>query len=268
MQNDIYYGRCQQGAILGNSVDIKLKECDASEVRADVLVENATREKECHVVRLWGQVKDCNGEPVSNALIKLIKVTNGCNGKSYQGIAHTISDCEGFYQFDLCYCSGHESYKVLVGKAYTGPEEVIHNMKGNCDLCKCEKPSQMDYPTFEKSCQSYEKLCPPCEACEKPCHTYENPCKPCQPCEKPCHTYEKPYKPYEPCEKPCKPCQPCEKPYEPYEKPCQPCVTSNQSVQQMSNQNAYTKSYEKMKTQYPGNIKSNTRMNIPLDYED
>lgn len=170
-------GRFHQGAILGNSVDIRLKECEASEVRADVLVESATKERECHVVRLWGQVKDCNGVPVSNALIKLIKVTNSCCGVTYQGVAHTISDCEGFYQFDLCYCSGNETYKVLVGKTYTGPEEVICTGKGNCDVCQCEKPCQQ---ACQQTCQqTYQQSCQP--SCPPPCTTS------CQP------TYSKSY---------------------------------------------------------------------------
>lgn len=121
--------------ICGNSVDIKITDVEAAEVRADVVVESASKEGPCHIVRLWGQIKDCEGNPVANALLKLVKVTCTTNGKDYHGIAHTVSDCEGFYQFDLCYCDGTECYKILVSKAYTGPEQIIESGAGNCYAC-------------------------------------------------------------------------------------------------------------------------------------
>ncbi len=105
--------------IHGNSIDIVPQTCD-SEIKADIVV------SEFHSVRLWGQIVNCNGTSVANALIKLVKIVTDCKGKTvYQGIAHTVSDSDGFYQFDLCVDTANTKYKVLVNKAATGTERII-----------------------------------------------------------------------------------------------------------------------------------------------
>lgn len=117
--------------VVGNSVDIDMKDkhlCGSSEIRSDIVVE------EFNAKRVWGQVVNCNGCPVANCLVKLVKIV--CeNGKNYyRGIAHTITNCEGFYQFDVCSddCS---CYKIIVNKSTTGDEVTIDNKYGNCNLC-------------------------------------------------------------------------------------------------------------------------------------
>lgn len=139
--------------IQGNSVDIVLNKCD-SEIKADVIV------SEYNSIRLWGQVKNCNGQPIANALVKLIKVIKTCNGIKYEGVSHTISDCDGFYQFDICDNSPCNHYKVLVGKSVYGPERVI--VDSNCDNCfdSCNKCSE---PTCKKIRENYSN-----------CHSYCN----------------------------------------------------------------------------------------------
>ncbi len=127
--------RAECAAVRGNSVDIALNQNDC-EVRTDVTV---TRE---HSVRIWGQVADCDGAPVGGALIKLIGVTYEPGGLcQYYGVAHTITDCEGFYQFDIPACDIGEHYKLLVGKAALGKERVIFCQE-HCDPCRdnlCEQ---------------------------------------------------------------------------------------------------------------------------------
>lgn len=195
--------------ICGNSVDIKITDVEAAEVRADVVVESASKEGPCHIVRLWGQIKDCHQNPVPNALLKLVKVTCTTNGKDYQGIAHTVSDCEGFYQFDLCYCDGTECYKILVSKAYTGPEQIIDTAKGNCYACTDQGCGAYG------PCTQYNPIHIPggpgnmeCECAPVP------PCPPCPPCPPkppvpPVPPYP-PYPPYPPCppKPPVPPCPP------------------------------------------------------------
>ncbi|MGL4737369.1 MAG: hypothetical protein ACRCW2_07960, partial [Cellulosilyticaceae bacterium] len=150
----------------GNSIDIKLSRCEGAEIRADVIVETI----ENNMVRLWGQVKDCEGEPVQQALLKLVKVCHSPSGSYYEGIAHTISDCEGFYQFDLCNCCGDECYKILVGKSYTGSERVISTGGGNCRVCQGNQ-------TVDCNCNCYPpQPCPP-----RPCPPQPCPPQPCPP---------------------------------------------------------------------------------------
>lgn len=114
--------------IAGNSLEIEVDGNDC-EVRADIEV---SRKK---TVRLWGQVKDCDGNPVEGALVKLLKQTTVCGKPNYIGVAHAITDCLGFYQFEICTCQTPTKYRVLVGKAAIGSERVIDH-PGSCNPCR------------------------------------------------------------------------------------------------------------------------------------
>lgn len=153
---------CDYSVVSGNSLDVEVNYCE-SEIRADIIVQ------EQKSVRLWGRIINCNGEPVSNALIKLLKVENCGNYYTYVGVAHTISDCEGFYQFELCTCSDEydeANYKILVSKAAYGPEKVIPVNNANCDPCD-------DDNNFDP-CKEYDQIMAPV----KPDSDCENPHKP------------------------------------------------------------------------------------------
>lgn len=116
--------------VLGNSVDINIDGGDNStEIRADIKV------YEFNSKRIWGQVLNCNGEPVPNSLVKLVRKIIQGNKKYYEGIAHTITDSEGFYQFDVCESLDNECYKIIINKAVTGPEKVIKSNNGTCNVC-------------------------------------------------------------------------------------------------------------------------------------
>lgn len=122
---------CEFSMINGNSIDINPHEGD-SEIKADVIV------SEFNSVRIWGQIMNCKGESVPNALIKLIRIAKDCKDTeacTYQGIAHTVSDCQGFYQFDIEVNNSKEEFKILVGKSATGTERIIAPNTGNCDAC-------------------------------------------------------------------------------------------------------------------------------------
>ncbi|MGL4800951.1 MULTISPECIES: hypothetical protein [Peptostreptococcaceae] len=137
--------------ITGNSLELDVNYCE-SEIRADIVV------SEFKSVRLWGQVINCDGRPIPNALVKLLKVE--CYGKhiSYKGIAHTISDCEGFYQFDLCgNADDDDCYKLLVSKAAYGPERIIPVSNNNCEPCEnrydpCREYTPITSPPASCSC--------------------------------------------------------------------------------------------------------------------
>ncbi|MGL5354626.1 MAG: hypothetical protein ACRDA5_15140 [Clostridium sp.] len=100
--------------LLGNNVNFSVNEHD-SEIKADIVVGYHKS------VRVWGQVKDCNGHLIPCAYVKLLKVTpNGL-----VGIAHTLSDCQGFYQFDICVSNDGCNFTIVVGSAATGNERVV-----------------------------------------------------------------------------------------------------------------------------------------------
>ena len=125
----------QHKTIVGNSVNVNIKKCD-SDIRADVVV------SEHKSIRLWGQVKNREGLAVGNALVKLLKIIYSGSRIVYQSVASTISDSEGFYQFDLvCPLCEDSTYKVLVGKSFVGIDKVapLIDEIGNLyedDLCR------------------------------------------------------------------------------------------------------------------------------------
>ena len=176
--------------VLGNSIDIKIEPCNgAAEIRADVKVE------EFDTKRIWGQILNCYNKPVGNTLIKLVKVVGDCNNKQYMGIAHTVTDCEGFYQFDVCANECHDvCYKIIVNKAITGPEMVIETGGGNCGACNGNNGACGGNSSYNP-CQMPEQIVVPYVPCDETCH-YPQPdsCSyPCNPCG-----YQKPI----PCEYP------------------------------------------------------------------
>lgn len=142
---------CSGNIVSGNSLDLDVNYCE-SEIRADIVVEEHSS------VRLWGRIVNCDDRPVANALVKLLKVE--CRGAqtTYKGIAHTVSDCEGFYQFELCACeedANKSCYKLLVSKAAYGSERIIPLSGGNCNPCDpCD-----GYP-FDP-CQEYPPIMTP-----------------------------------------------------------------------------------------------------------
>lgn len=116
--------------VLGNSIDIHVGKNDkGAEIRADIKVDEFTSK------RIWGQVINCQNQPIKNSLVKLVRVVCQGDRKYYEGVAHTITDCEGFYQFDVCENNENECYKIIINKAVTGQEIVIDTKGGNCGYC-------------------------------------------------------------------------------------------------------------------------------------
>lgn len=116
--------------IVGNSLEVEI-DGDDCEIRADIEVSRK------NTVRLWGQIKDCEGKPVEGALVKLLKQTVVCGKPNYVGVAHAVTDCLGFYQFEICTCHSSTKYRILVGKAAIGSEKII-NSTGTCNPCHCK----------------------------------------------------------------------------------------------------------------------------------
>lgn len=152
----------------GNSVDININNCEC-EVRADVVL------SEYKAVRLWGRVINCDGEPVEKALIKLLKVEYDCNHEYYIGIAHTISDCNGFYQFELCNYDDKSRYKILVNKATYGPDRILPIELNECNPCEDQDICYNDPCKTKNSSVKYNKKYTEdkCYNCENRCNKHE-----------------------------------------------------------------------------------------------
>lgn len=96
---------CVQGKTI--DIDIKHSDCD---IRLDLIVE---KKKLC---KLWGQVKDKDGNFIDGALVSLLKPQYVCGKIEYFPVATTISDCSGFYQFEIDQLEKGLKYKVTVSK--------------------------------------------------------------------------------------------------------------------------------------------------------
>lgn len=119
------YQRMDYSYVIGNSIDFCVDERDR-EIKADITVNYRDS------VRIWGQIRDCSNKPVPYAYLKLIKVSSD---GGYEGIAHTMSDCLGFYQFDVCPCQDGTCFRILVGKASVGGKETVLQPGANCNNC-------------------------------------------------------------------------------------------------------------------------------------
>ena len=122
--------RSNRAYIVGNSVNIDIDRCD-TEVKAKIVV------KERDSVRIWGQVVDCDNCPVAYALVKLLKEGCNCN---FESISHTMTDCNGFYQFDVCPEDQGREFVVLAGKDAESRESVASSgIRDNNCRCLCSK---------------------------------------------------------------------------------------------------------------------------------
>lgn len=93
----------------GKTADVEICQKDV-DIRVDLVVDKKK------VLRLWGQIKDNSGYVVENALITLLKPQYVRGEIEYFPIATTLSDCMGFYQFQIEKLEKNLTYKVNVGK--------------------------------------------------------------------------------------------------------------------------------------------------------
>ncbi len=111
---------------------------------------------------IYGVIKDCYGDPVADAVVKLIEVVYDCGKEERRPVSHTFTDKDGDFVFGpLC---SNKCYAI---------EIWVDNVK-HCKICteckhegKCLKGVKLD-------CKHDFKGCKPCEKpCEKPC---DKPC--------------------------------------------------------------------------------------------
>jgi len=133
---------------------VKPSDCESIEGNVSKSIEIDKHTKVCEIqldievekrktIRLWGQVRDCKGNPVKGALVKLVKEIKVSCTTEFEGVAHGITDCLGFYQFDICIpqtdtCS---RFRVIVSKQAVGREIVIKDTECRpcIDNCPCIK---------------------------------------------------------------------------------------------------------------------------------
>ena len=104
---------------------------------------------------IYGIVKDCYGEPVCNAVVKLIEVVCDCGKEERRPVSHTFTDEDGEFVFGpLC------ANKLCAIEIWV--DQVKH-----CKICTSCR-------THDKDCLKGVKLDCKCENNCKP--EYHNPC--------------------------------------------------------------------------------------------
>lgn len=141
---------------------------------------------------IYGVIKDCYGDPVKDAVVKLIEIVCECGKEERRPVSHTFTNKDGDFVFGPLCTNKYYAIEIWV-------DHVKH-----CKICvegkhegKCLKGVKMDcnhefkcYKPFDKKCE--EKHDDKCDEknedkyddkFEKTCHT---PCnKPCfRPCDK------------------------------------------------------------------------------------
>lgn len=95
--------------INGDPVQIELQSRD-SDVRLDLVVEKK------HVAKLWGQVKDVEGNIIDCAMVTLLKPQYIRGKIEYFPLNTTFSDSLGFYHFEIDKLDKGLQYVVSVSK--------------------------------------------------------------------------------------------------------------------------------------------------------
>ena len=144
---------------------------------------------------IYGVVKDCCGEPVNNAVVKLIEVICDCGKEERRPVSHTFTDCEGEFVFGpLCPNRFYEIQiwvdRVKHCKICTKAEHNGKCLKGvkldckkeHCRPCKKEKEYEKYEEYEEIKCKHDKKCDDKCEdkyedKCDKKCEDkYEDKC--------------------------------------------------------------------------------------------
>ena len=124
---------------------------------------------------IYGIVKDCYGDPVCNAVVKLVEVVCDCGKEERRPVSHTFTDKEGEFVFGpLCSNRFYEisiwvdevkHCKIFAESKHEG--KCLKGIKLDCPPCKSEKPCKEDKPCKEERPCKEEKPCRECHE-EKP----------------------------------------------------------------------------------------------------
>jgi hypothetical protein len=89
---------------------------------------------------IYGVVKDCNGEPIQDAVVKLIEVDYYCDER--KPVSHTFTNTDGEFVFGPLCPDRHYSIDIWVNKIKHVKICHVTKHKGEClkgEKLKCEK---------------------------------------------------------------------------------------------------------------------------------
>lgn len=107
-----------------------------------------------HVI--YGVIKDCYKEPISDAVVKLIEVDKDCDKEERKPVAHTFTDKDGEFVFGpLC---PNKFYEILVWVNKVRHVKVCAKCKHEGKCLKGIKMDQCDFKMGDK-----DDDCKPCK---------------------------------------------------------------------------------------------------------
>lgn len=160
---------------------------------------------------IYGVVRDCYHDPVSNAVVKLVEVVCECGKEERRPVSHTFTDDEGEFVFGpLC---ANKFYEI----------EIWVDFVRHCKICKKVERDTKCLKGIKLECKDHDKHCD--KKCDKDDdkHCDEKWDKDCDKhCDKKCHKDDEKHDDKD-CDKKCdKPCKKEEKSC--FDRPfCRPC---------------------------------------------
>lgn len=103
---------------------------------------------------IYGIIKDCYGDPVCDAVVKLIEIVCECGKEERRPVSHTFTDKDGDFVFG-----------PLCSNKYYAIEVWVDNVK-HCKICadckhegKCLKGVKLDCKHDFKCCKTSDDKC-------------------------------------------------------------------------------------------------------------
>ena len=111
MNNEIYSCAYENNLICFESktLDIELQSIE-SEIQLDITLE------EKQVSKIWGRIVDSNHKPVEDAIVTLLRPEYANFKLEYIKVNITLSDNDGFYEFEINESNKNVNYVVSVEK--------------------------------------------------------------------------------------------------------------------------------------------------------
>ena len=112
---------------------------------------------------IYGVVKDCFKEPVTDAVVKLVEIVYDCGKEERRAIGHTFTDCEGEFVFGPL-CPGKQ-YAIQIWVNDTKKIKVCAKCHHEGRCLKGEKNEKCDYFLESEKCKDKKD-----EKCDKKCN--------------------------------------------------------------------------------------------------
>ena len=113
---------------------------------------------------IYGVVKDCFKEPVTDAVVKLVEIVYDCGKEERRPIGHTFTDCEGEFVFGPL-CPGKQ-YAIQIWVNDTKKIKICAKCHHEGRCLKGEKHEKCDCFLESDKCKDKDKKDEKCEKCD------------------------------------------------------------------------------------------------------